>query len=861
MSSYPFKQIESRWQQQWKEQGLYRVGEHPNLPKYYVLDMFPYPSGAGLHVGHPLGYIASDIVSRYKSLKGFNVLHPMGYDAFGLPAEQYAIQTGQHPSITTNTNIQRFREQLDRMGFCYDWSREVRTCDPSYYRWTQWIFSLLFTHWYDRSEQKAKPITALTAHFASHGSAGINAHSGYTDVFSADAWSALSAKDQERILNAYRLAYIDESTVNWCPEMGTVLANEEVLNDPQKGPVSERGNYPVERRKMKQWFLRITAYADRLLEGLEHIRWSDSIKEIQRNWIGKSTGAEIDFALTNNASRITVFTTRPDTIFGATFLVLAPEYEQLAELCSDEQRDAVLAYAAKAKNRSEIDRMASTEKTGVFTGAEVLHPFSGKPIPVWVSDYVLAGYGTGAIMAVPAHDDRDFEFATTFKLPIVPVIQSVDSPLPEPLQVAYSAKEGVCVNSGFLDGTPVKAAIAKAIDEIVARGQGRSKTNYKLREAGFGRQRYWGEPIPVVFDKDGIPRLVEHLPVELPAVDSYKPSGSGASPLAAVEAWVNTAGGKRETDTMPGWAGSSWYFLRYADPHNASHFVGSDALNYWNQVDLYVGGSEHATGHLLYSRFWTKFLFDLGYLTWDEPFKRLVNQGMIMGEDGQKMSKRWGNVVNPDDVCDAYGADTLRMYEMFLGPLTDSKPWNTNGIEGVSRFLNKFWRLYVADDACVIHEEPPTDAELKLLHKTIQKISSDIENMSFNTSVSAFMVAVNDLQSAKCRKRAILEPLLVLLAPFAPHIAEELWARLGHEDSIHRASWPEFNAEYLKENSFNYPVSINGKTRTLISFSLDADETYIKETVCTHPDVLKWIEGKPLKKLIIVKGRIINVVL
>jgi len=861
MSSYPFQQIEAHWQQQWKNQGLYAVKENPDLPKYYVLDMFPYPSGAGLHVGHPLGYIASDIVSRYKRLNGFNVLHPMGYDAFGLPAEQYAIQTGQHPSITTEANISRFREQLDRMGFSYDWSREVRTCDPSYYRWTQWIFSLLFEHWYDRQLQKARPISELRSLFSSQGSEGIQAHSGFSGSFTAEDWNGFSERVKEDVLNHFRLAFIDETTVNWCQEMGTVLANEEVVNDPQKGPVSERGGFPVERRKMKQWFLRITAYADRLLTGLDKLEWSESIKEIQRNWIGKSTGAEIDFSLNGKSGAITVFTTRPDTIYGATFLVLAPEYEQLADLCSDAQRESVMAYASKAKNRSEIDRMAATAKTGVFTGTTVLHPFTGNPIPVWVSDYVLSGYGTGAIMAVPAHDDRDFEFARAFDLSVVPVITSPEFDLQEALQEAYSAKDGVCVNSGFLNGLSVKDAIPKAISEVVSRGLGRSKINYKLREAGFGRQRYWGEPIPVVYDADGIPQLVETLPVQLPEVESYKPSGSGASPLAAVESWVNTAQGKRETDTMPGWAGSSWYFLRYTDPNNHERFAGDKALKYWNQVDLYVGGSEHATGHLLYSRFWTKFLYDLGYIGWDEPFVKLVNQGMIMGEDGQKMSKRWGNVVNPDDVCEAYGADTLRMYEMFLGPLTDSKPWNTHGIEGVSRFLNKFWRLYVVDDACVLTSETPTPTELKVLHKTIQKVSADVENMSFNTSVSAFMVAVNELQAAKCRKREILEPLLILLAPFAPHIAEELWSKLGHLESIHLSSWPVFNPDYLTENSFNYPVSINGKTRTFITFALDADEDLMRETVCSHPDVLKWMEDKPLKKLIIVKGRIINVVL
>ena len=860
MASYPFRQIESRWQQLWKEQGLYQVDIDPTRPKYYVLDMFPYPSGAGLHVGHPLGYIASDIVARYKRQNGYNVLHPMGYDAFGLPAEQYAIQTGQHPSITTNANISRFREQLDRMGFCYDWSREVRTCDPHYYKWTQWIFSLLFNHWYDSAAQKARPISTLIKLFLEHGAGPFEALKEADISFTAQDWNLFNDAQKEAVLNRFRLAFLDETTVNWCPEMGTVLANEEVVNDPQKGPVSERGGFPVERRKMKQWFLRITAYADRLLEGLDELHWSDSIKEIQKNWIGKSTGAEINFSCVGTNRSIPVFTTRPDTIFGASFLVLAPEYEGLEALCSEAQRASVMAYAAKAKNRSEIDRMASVNKTGVFTGLEVINPFTGKAIPVWVSDYVLAGYGTGAIMAVPAHDDRDFEFARTFQLPIIPVIQPAGETLEEPLNAAYAAKEGVCINSGFLNGLSVKDAIGRMLEEVSLRGLGRSKTNYKLREAGFGRQRYWGEPIPVVFDDAGVPRLVAELPVELPAVESYKPSGTGESPLAGVSAWVSTPEGTRETDTMPGWAGSSWYFLRYTDPHNTTHFAGADALKYWNQVDLYVGGSEHATGHLLYSRFWTKFLFDLGLIGWDEPFKRLVNQGMIMGEDGQKMSKRWGNVVNPDDVCDAYGADTLRMYEMFLGPLTDSKPWNTNGIEGVSRFLNKLWRLYVQDDACVLSDDEPGKDELKVLHKTIQKVSTDIENMSFNTSVSAFMVAVNELQSNKCKKRAILEPLVVLLAPFAPHIAEELWRLMGNQSSVHQAAWPRFNPEYLVEQAFNYPVSINGKTRTSIMFALDASDAEMEAAVFAHPEVVKWMDGKPLKKLIIVKGRIINVV-
>jgi leucyl-tRNA synthetase len=857
--SYPFQQIESRWQKRWQQDGIYTVTEDSSRPKYYVLDMFPYPSGAGLHVGHPLGYIASDIVSRYKRLNGFNVLHPMGYDAFGLPAEQYAIQTGQHPAVTTEANIARFREQLDRMGFSYDWSREIRTCAPDYYRWTQWIFTLFFTHWYDKQAGKARPLSELEAWFNTHGYAGNPAHHQTLKPFTASEWQAMSAVQKHAVLNHFRLAFIDETTVNWCAELGTVLANEEVVNGK-----SERGGYPVERKKMKQWSLRITAYADRLLEGLDRIDWSDAIKEIQRNWIGRSEGAELDFTCDatpgTTETNIRVFTTRPDTVYGATFMVLAPEYEGLETFCTPEQRDAVAAYAYGAKNRSEIDRMADAEKTGVFTGRYANNPFSGKPIPVWVSDYVLGGYGTGAIMAVPAHDERDYAFAQKYSLEILPVIRPVnpDEALPE--NEAYSAKDGICFNSGLLDGLAVPQAIARAIDEVEKLGIGVRKVNYKLREAGFGRQRYWGEPFPVVFDVAGVPQLVQDLPVELPSVESYKPSGNGESPLAAVHDWVETPAGKRETDTMPGWAGSSWYFLRYTDPHNPTRFASEQALEYWKQVDLYVGGSEHATGHLLYSRFWTKFLYDLGYISWDEPFRRLVNQGMIMGEDGQKMSKRWGNVVNPDDVCNRYGADTLRIYEMFLGPLTDSKPWNTHGIEGVSRFLNKFWRLYMDEDTCRVIQAEPTEAEYKILHKTIKKVSQDIENMSFNTSVSAFMVAANELGSLKCHKQQILEPLLVLLAPFAPHITEELWSCLGHQESVHKATWPVWNEAYLQESTVVYPVSINGKTRTQLSFPSGTETGVVEKAVLEDATVLRWLEGRSPKKIIVVKDRIVNLV-
>ena len=854
-AQYSFTKIEKKWQAEWENSRLYAVQIDSNKPKYYVLDMFPYPSGSGLHVGHPLGYIASDIVSRYKRLKGFNVLHPMGYDAFGLPAEQYAIQTGQHPSVTTEQNIKRFREQLNIMGFSYDWDRQVKTCDPNYYQFTQWIFSLFFDHWYNKSAQKAEPLSTLEDHFSANGSTNHNAHGGKITGFSAQNWQGFSPLQKHKILNQFRLAFIDETTVNWCEAMGTVLANEEVING-----LSERGGYPVIRKKMKQWSLRITAYADRLIEGLGQIQWSDAIKEIQKNWIGRSQGTDIDFVVRGTLKTLKVFTTRPDTIFGATFMVVAPELENLQEFCSDSQWTAVQEYANKAKNRSEIDRMADTTKTGVFTGLEAINPFTGEPIPIWVSDYVLANYGTGVIMAVPAHDDRDFAFASTFNLPIVPVVKPANSELELPLKESFNAKDGICFNSGFLDGLPVKDAIQAAIKKIEKAGWGQAKVNYKLREAGFGRQRYWGEPFPITYNNEGIPQLENQLPVELPQVESYKPSGNGESPLSAVTDWVNTPQGMRETDTMPGWAGSSWYFLRYTDPNNTEVFASKEALKYWQQVDLYVGGSEHATGHLLYSRFWTKFLFDLGYITWDEPFQRLVNQGMIMGEDGQKMSKRWGNVVNPDDVCAQYGADTLRMYEMFLGPLTDSKPWNTNGIEGVSRFFGKFWRLFYEGENWAVSNEKATNEELKILNKTIKKVTEDIESMSFNTSVSAFMVATNELGTLKCRKREILEPILILLAPFAPHISEELWHQLGNKESIHIGNWPKYDASLLVENSFNYPISINGKTRAQIEFDLTASEDEIKQAVLNHELVVKWMEGKSLKKFILVQGRIVNVV-
>lgn len=856
MSSINLADIAEKWQKKWKENTQLYATEVDNLrPKFYVLDMFPYPSGAGLHVGHPLGYIASDIVARYKRLQGFNVLHPMGYDSFGLPAEQYAIQTGQHPRITTEQNTQRFRQQLDKIGFSYDWKREVKTSDPEFYKWTQWIFSQLFLHYYDTQKNSAQPISSLIFEFETHGNLNSFAYTTYKEKFSATEWNSFNRKQKEEILNAYRLAFVDETTVNWCQELGTVLANEEVVNG-----VSERGGFPVIRKKMKQWSLRITAYADRLVEGLNNLDWSDSIKEIQKNWIGKSVGAEVHFPIANTKEKITIFTTRPDTLFGATFLVLAPEYEGLELICGEENKSSVLSYANTAKNRSEIERMADAKKTGVFTGSYAIHPFTQKNIPIWVSDYVLAGYGTGAIMAVPAHDDRDFEFAKEFNLEIIPVVQPPDEKLTLPLERAFSAKEGICFNSDFINGLSVKNAIEKTIVEIENRKLGNKKINYKLREAGFGRQRYWGEPFPVYFDSENIPHLISELPVILPEVNSYEPTGTGESPLAAVSEWVNIAEGRRETDTMPGWAGSSWYFLRYMDPNNETELAAKDKLEYWNQVDLYVGGSEHATGHLLYSRFWTKFLYDIGTISWQEPFKKLVNQGMIGGEDGQKMSKRWGNVVNPDDICDEYGADTLRLYEMFLGPLTDSKPWSTKNIEGCSRFLQKYWRLFYKNETFTVSNETPTQTELKILHKTIKKITEDIETMSFNTAVSTFMICVNELQSLQCNKKDILEPLNILISPFAPHIAEEINQLLGNNNSIILSQWPKFNADYLVENEFEYPISINGKTRTSIVFPLDSEISEIEKKVLENETVQKWLEGKTPKKTIVVKGRIVNIV-
>ena len=915
---YNFKLVEKKWQNRWKEQQVYKADIDLSKPKYYVLDMFPYPSGAGLHVGHPLGYIASDIYSRYKRLKGFNVLHPMGYDAFGLPAEQYAIQTGTHPAITTEQNIARYREQLDNIGFSFDWSREVRTSDPSYYKWTQWIFIKLFNSWYNSETNKAEPIDTLIE----------KVNAGKISVPGNKKWNELSIASQQEFLQDYRLAFLSETTVNWCPALGTVLANEEV-----KDGVSERGGYPVERKLMKQWSLRITAYAQRLLDDLDTIDWTDSLKEQQRNWIGRSEGAQLEFKVMNSNKAFEVFTTRPDTIFGVSFMTLAPEHSLVSEITTEEQRPAVLKYVEEAKNRSDRERMTEVKRiTGVFTGAYAEHPFTGKAIPIWIGDYVLAGYGTGAVMAVPGHDERDHAFAKHFALPIIQVVES-----PEGIDIqeqSFDAKEGKCMNSDFLNGLEVKKAIRKAIEEIEKKKIGTGKVNFRLRDAIFGRQRYWGEPIPVYY-KDGIPYTVDEkdLPVILPDVDKYLPTEDGEPPLARAKNWKYQGKYDFETTTMPGWAGSSWYFLRYMDANNNKEFASKEALNYWQDVDLYMGGAEHATGHLLYVRFWTKFLYDLGYIPVQEPAKKLINQGMIQGrsnfvyrvkdsntyvsfglrknhettalhvdvnlvendeldiekfklwrpefenaefvlENGkylcgseiEKMSKRWHNVVNPDDMVNRYGADCLRLYEMFLGPLELSKPWNTNGISGTSNFIRKLWKLYHRQDAASrdlvwdVSETEPTKAELKALHKTIKKIVEDIDRYSFNTSVSNFMICVNELTDLKCNKRAILEPLAIIVSPYAPHIAEELWEKLGHNESITKASFPEFREEYMTEDAFDYPISVNGKTKFNLNIALSLSKEEIEREVMNAEEVKKLLGGTTPKKVVVVPGRIVNIV-
>ena len=916
---YNFREIEPRWQQYWKDHAVYKVEIEKDKPKFYVLDMFPYPSGAGLHVGHPLGYIASDIYSRYKRLKGFNVLHPMGYDAYGLPAEQYAIQTGQHPAITTDKNIARYREQLDKIGFNYDWSREIRTSDPEYYHWTQWTFIRMFNHYYDTSACKALPIEALVLHFAQKGSEGISVAQTEPLQFTAQQWNGWDVNHQQEVLMNYRIAYLADLKVNWCPALGTVLANDEVSEG-----LSVRGGHPVEQRVMRQWSLRVSAYAQRLLDGLNSLEWTDSLKETQRNWIGRSEGAEMFFKVANSDLELEIFTTRADTVFGVTFMVLAPESEYVQALVTDEQREAVTDYLEVVKRRTERERLSDRRVTGVFTGSYAINPLSKEEIPVYISDYVLAGYGTGAIMAVPAHDSRDYAFARHFGLPIIPLIEGCDVS-----EASFDAKEGVMMNSGFLNGMQVKEAIAAMKKYIHEEGIGSVKVNYRLRDAIFSRQRYWGEPFPVYY-KDGMPYVLDdnQLPLQLPEIDKYLPTESGEPPLGRATGWATAEGYPLELNTMPGFAGSSAYYLRYMDPHNETALVGHEANNYWQNVDLYIGGTEHATGHLIYSRFWNKFLFDLGLICKDEPYKKLINQGMIQGrsnfvyrvkgtnsyvslnlkdsydtqeihvdvnivsndqldidafrawmpeykdaefilEDGkymcgwavEKMSKSMFNVVNPDDIVEKYGADTLSLDEMFLGPLEQSKPWDTNGIDGVHRFLKKLWGLFYKGDALTITDDAPTTEELKTLHKTIKKIGGDIEGFSFNTSVSAFMICVNELTQQKCSKRDILEPLVILLAPFAPHISEELYHALGNEDTVCNATFPEFNEEFLKEANVKYPISFNGKVRFTIELPSDSDKALVEKAAMEHEQTAKFLEGKTPKKVIVVPGKIVNIVI
>lgn len=917
---YSFRQIEKKWQDHWKQTNAYAVSNNSDRPKYYVLDMFPYPSGAGLHVGHPLGYIASDIYSRYKRLKGFNVLHPMGYDAFGLPAEQFAIDHGIHPAVSTEDNIRNFRKQLDNIGFSYDWSREVRTCDPSYYKWTQWIFLQLFNSWFNRLTGKANRIETLISIFDKEGNASHVCPGNNAISFTSGQWNSFDEARKQEILMEYRLAYCGVGEVNWCEALGTVLANDEVING-----VSERGGFPVIRKKLRQWYLRITEYADRLLEGLETVDFSEAMKEMQSNWIGKSFGAEIDFAIKGHAQKLRVYTTRPDTIFGVDFMVVAPEHEIVHEIMSSDAASHVEEYLSYVNSRSERERMAEKKITGCFTGAYAINPFDGREIPIWISEYVLAGYGTGAIMAVPCGDERDHKFAEYFNIPITNIIGEHYNG-----KEANPTKEALLSNSGFLNGIRMRDAIDLVISKLEELGIGKRKVNYKMRDAAFSRQRYWGEPFPVIW-KEGIavPLDESELPVVLPDLDDLRPGPGGEGPLANLEEWKQYKGGTREVNTMPGYAGSSWYFLRYMDPHNDNEFCDRKASDYWGQVDVYVGGTEHAVGHLLYSRMWTKALFDLGYIGFDEPFRKLVNQGKIGGdsrlvyrisgtqqfvsaglkdqyqtdelhvdvslvngfeldmeafrkwkpdfetasfitEDGkyicgsrlEKMSKRYFNVVNPDDIVEHYGADTFRMYEMFLGPVEQDKPWDTKGIEGVHRFLKKLWRLFYDEvKGKVWNDDQPTDAEYKVLHKTIRKIEEDLERFSFNTGVSALMMCVNDLNDLKCNKKAILGQLIVLLAPYAPHISEELWHALGNEGSVLDASFPKFEEKFLVESSKTYPVSVNGKVRTQIDISLDASQSEVESIVLNNEIMKKWLEGKAPKKIIFVKGRMINVVI
>ena len=917
---YNFSEIEKKWQQRWTERKTYRVEVDASRPKFYVLDMFPYPSGAGLHVGHPLGYIASDIYARYKRLKGFNVLHPMGYDAFGLPAEQYAIQTGQHPAVTTENNITRYREQLDKIGFSFDWNREVRTCDPKYYHWTQWAFLKMFDSYYCNKAAKALPIEQLISAFEQSGTEGLDVACTEPMHFTASQWCAMNAEQKEQTLQNYRLAFRADTMVNWCPGLGTVLANDEV-----KDGLSVRGGYPVVQKKMKQWLLRVTAYAQRMLDGLDRLEWSDSLKEIQRNWIGRSEGAQVFFGIKGSDKKLEIFTTRADTIFGVTFMVLAPEHEWVDALTTPEHKAEVAEYVEQSKKRSERERMADTRRvSGVFTGAYALNPFNGVQIPIYLSDYVLAGYGTGAIMAVPAHDSRDYAFAKHFNLPIIPVVDGGDLSTE-----SYDAKSGKMINSDFLTGMDVKEAIPRMIDEVERRGFGSRKINYRLRDAIFSRQRYWGEPFPIYYKDDvACPLRFDQLPLELPAVSDFGPTADGEPPLARVKEWHTSEGYPYELSTMPGFAGSSAYYLRYMDPHNDHELVSTEADHYWRNVDLYVGGIEHATGHLMYSRFWNMFLYDMGYVCEEEPFKKLINQGMIQGrsnfvyrikgtnkyvslglkdqydtqeihvnvnivhndvldleafrqwmpeyanaefvlEEGkyicgwaiEKMSKSMYNVVNPDHIVRDYGADTLRMYGMFLGPLEQSKPWDTNGIDGVHKFLRRFWRLFFdREGRLIVADSTPTAAELKTLHKTVKKVSEDIENFSFNTSVSAFMICVNELVSAGCTSRAVLEPLVVLIAPFAPHIAEEIWEQLGHSTSVCDARFPEFDAKHLTEDQCEYPISFNGKVRFKLSMSRALAPKEVEQIVLADATTAKYLDGKAPRKVIVVPGKIVNIV-
>lgn len=918
---YNFREIEPKWQEYWQTNKIYKADIDNSKQKFYILDMFPYPSGAGLHVGHPLGYIASDIYARFKRQKGFNVLHPMGYDAFGLPAEQYAIQTGQHPAITTNHNVKRYREQLDKIGFSFDWDREFKTCDPQYYKWTQWCFMKLFNHYYCNVSQKARPISELEQIFSENGTEKLDVACTTPINFTAVEWNNKNEEEKQSILLNYRLAYIADAWVNWCPQLGTVLANDEVVNG-----LSVRGGFPVERKLMKQWMLRVSAYAERLLQGLHKLAWSDSLKEIQKNWIGKSQGAFIQFEVENHTETLDVFTTRPETIFGVSFMVVCPEHPLIKTFTTPDKEEEVSSYVTAAINRSETERQTDVKQvTGVFTGSYAVNPFTGNKIPIYVAEYVLVGYGTGAIMAVPAHDSRDYIFAKHFQLPIIEVIEGGDIE-----KEAYETKDGICINSGFITGKSVKEGASAIISKVVAQNIGYKTTNYRLRDATFSRQRYWGEPFPVYF-KNGLPYLLseEELPLLLPEIDKFEPTENGTPPLGRAKNWTNKEGYPLECSTMPGFAGSSGYYLRYMDPTNDKEYFSKESNEYWRNVDLYVGGAEHATGHLIYSRFWNKFLFDLGLACEEEPFKKLVNQGMIQGrsnfvyriqgenkfvsfglkdnynttrihvdvnivnndilnieafkcwqtefnnaefilENGkyvcgwevEKMSKSKYNVQNPDDLVERYGADTLRMYEMFLGPIELAKPWDTNGIEGVSRFIRKFWKLFYGNDGELnVSTEKATKEELKVLHKTIQKVDADNERFSFNTAISAFMICVNELTDLKCNKREILEPLTILLSAYAPHITEELWHNLGNDSTIVFAQYPQFIPDYLIENDFNYPVSFNGKTRFFKSYSIEKSLQEIEKEIVTLPEAQKWIDGKPVRKIIIVPKKIINIVI